>query len=249
MQANCQHRIGASGGEVPVVRGGLPAEAVSILVADASRIGCQLLSTALGRSCYKFNVVASAVNSAEVLAALKKHEPHVAVISANLQDGPLVGFNVLREFRALQRKTRIIMLCDKPERDLVLEAFRGGAKGVFSREEPLKLLCKCINKVSQGQLWMSGRELQFILEALAQSGPLRLVNARGKALLTKRQEQVVRLVAEGLRNSGISRELGVSEHTVKNYLFQIFDKLGVSSRTELVLYAVSKPESPQVFHR
>lgn len=96
---------------------------------------------------------------------------------------------------------------------------------------------------------MSGRELQFILEALAQSGPLRLVNARGKALLTKREEQVVRLVAEGLRNSEISRELGVSEHTVKNYLFRIFDKLGVSSRTELILYAVSKPESPQVLLR
>ena len=249
MQANCQHRIGAFVGDVPMVRGGLPAEPVCILVADASRIGCQLLATALGRSRYKFNVVASAVNSAEVLAALKKHEPHVAVISANLHDGPLVGFKVLREFRALQRKTRIIILFDKPDRDLVLEAFRGGAKGVFSREDPLNLLCKCINKVSQGQIWMSGRELQFILEALAQSAPLRLVNARGKALLTKREEQVVRLVAEGLRNSEIARELGVSEHTVKNYLFRIFDKLGVSSRTELILYAVSKPESPQVLHR
>ena len=74
---------------------------------------------------------------------------------------------------------------------------------------------------------------------------MRVVNADGMRLLTKREEDVVRLVAEGLQNREIAKELKLSEHTVKNYLFHIFDKLGVSSRVELVLYAVSSAKSAQ----
>ena len=62
--------------------------------------------------------------------------------------------------------------------------------------------------------------------------------------LTKREEDVVRLLAEGLQNRDIAKELKLSEHTIKNYLFHIFDKLGVSSRVELVLYAVSSTKRP-----
>ncbi len=65
-----------------------------------------------------------------------------------------------------------------------------------------------------------------------------MVNARGVTLLTPREEQVVALVADGLSNREVARELGLSEHTVKKYMFHIFDKLGISSRVELVLYAV-----------
>jgi DNA-binding NarL/FixJ family response regulator len=66
-------------------------------------------------------------------------------------------------------------------------------------------------------------------------------------LLTKREEDVVRLLAEGLQNRDIARELKLSEHTIKNYLFHIFDKLGVSSRVELVLYAVSTTKRTPTF--
>jgi len=68
---------------------------------------------------------------------------------------------------------------------------------------------------------------------------LRVVNVQGSSLLTPREEQVVALVAEGLSNRDIAQELALSEHTVKKYLFRIFDKLGISTRVELVLYAVN----------
>jgi DNA-binding NarL/FixJ family response regulator len=74
---------------------------------------------------------------------------------------------------------------------------------------------------------------------------LRVINSRGKSLLTPREEQVVALVAEGLGNRLIARELSLSEHTVKKYLFHIFEKLGVSSRVELVLYAVNNGDPRQ----
>jgi DNA-binding CsgD family transcriptional regulator len=85
-----------------------------------------------------------------------------------------------------------------------------------------------------------------VLEAFAQLAPMRVVNADGMRLLTKREEDVVRLLVEGMQNREIARELNLSEHTIKNYLFHIFDKLGVSSRVELILYAVSSSKRIQI---
>ena len=213
---------------------------LTVLIADSSRMGCQLLAAALKRRPHRLNVVSSAVDSMEVLNAAKKHAPHVALISVNLQDGALSGIKVLRELRAFHPKTRAIMLLDSPERDLVVDAFRSGARGVFCRADSIERLCKCVYSVHIGQIWASSNELQFLLEALAEAASLRVVNAQGINLLTKREGQVVHLVAEGLTNRGISRELNLSEHTVKNYLFRIFDKLGVSTRVELTLCAFSQ---------
>jgi len=88
-------------------------------------------------------------------------------------------------------------------------------------------------------VWANSEQLQYLVETVTQVPSLRMVNARGIKLLTPREEQVVALVADGLSNREVARELGLSEHTVKKYLFHIFDKLGISSRVELVLYAVS----------
>jgi len=222
----------------------------TVLIADSTRMGCQLLTMTLIRHPHRLDVVASAVDSIEVLNAAKKHAPHVALISANLHDGSLIGFKVLRELRASHPKTRVIMLLDSPERDLVVDAFRSGAHGIICRADSIEKLYKCICSVHKGQIWANSNELQFLLEALAEAVPLRVVNAQGINLLTKREGQVVHLVAEGLTNREISRDLSLSEHTVKNYLFRIFDKLGVSTRVELALCAFSNqpPASTPLHH-
>src|SRR5206468_12607033 len=87
--------------------------------------------------------------------------------------------------------------------------------------------------------WANAQQLQYLLDALNQVPSLRVMNAKGMKLLTPREEQVVALVADGLTNREVATELGLTEHTVKKYLFRIFDKLGISSRVELVLYAFS----------
>ena len=94
----------------------------------------------------------------------------------------------------------------------------------------------------EGQIWASSHELQFVLEALSSSAPFRVVNSKGENLLSTRELQVVALVAEGLSNREISQQLLLSEHTVKNYMFRIFDKLGLSSRAEVMLYAFGQRE-------
>ena len=88
-------------------------------------------------------------------------------------------------------------------------------------------------------MWVSSRELHYLLQALAEPAPIRLNNVNGNALLSARELEVVSCLAEGLTNREIAQRLTLTEHTVKNYLFRIFDKLGVSSRVEVVLYALS----------
>ena len=110
--------------------------------------------------------------------------------------------------------------------------------------EQIEVLCRCVDRVHAGQIWAKSSELAHVLDKFAKLTPMRVVDRSGIRLLTKREEDVVRLLGEGLQNREIARELNLSEHTVKNYLFHIFEKLGVSSRVELVLYAVSSNKPP-----
>ena len=217
--------------------------AVTVLVAEARRLNCQLVESAFRLRRNRVAVVASAIASQHALELVNERKPDVAVISARLQDGPLEGYRFLRELRALRIKTRAILLLESRERDLVIDAFRCGAHGVVFRDERLETLGKCIHAVHAGQVWANSEHLGYLLDALSHAMPLRLQNSHGVDLLSKRQEEVVRLVSEGLTTREISAQLGLSEHTVRNYLFKVFDKLGVSSRVELVLYCLQRKQN------
>jgi DNA-binding NarL/FixJ family response regulator len=213
-------------------------EVIRVLAADATRMNSQLLAAALERD-KRFQVLDPVSDARGIIAAVAKEKPAVVVISAELDDDKRKGFEVARELRALHPETRVVMLLDASERSQVVEAFRTGARGVFCRSESLMSLARCIQCVSEGQIWANSKELRFLLEALGEALPLRVIDARGAALLSRREVEVVRCVAEGLSNREIAQRLGLTEHTVKNYLFRIFDKLGVSKRVEVVLYAYS----------
>jgi DNA-binding NarL/FixJ family response regulator len=100
--------------------------------------------------------------------------------------------------------------------------------------------------VHRGEIFATTEQLNYLLESVCQVPSLRVVSASGEKLLTSREEQVVALVADGLSNRDVAGELGLSEHTVKKYLFRIFEKLGISSRVELVLYALHHGAPPQL---
>ena len=234
--------VEAQGGPVNAVVNGV----VNVLVAEANEMNCQLVQSAFRPKRFRVAVVASAVQSSQTVALLKECQPDVAIISSQLHEGPLEGFRVLRELRALQSRTRAVMLLASRDRDLVIDAFRCGAHGVIFRDEPLETLSKCIHAVHQGQVWANSEHLGYLLDALGHAKPLHLQDSRGLNLLSKREENVVRLVSEGLTNRQISSDLGLSEHTVRNYLFRIFDKLGVSTRVELVLYCLQDRPAAQV---
>jgi DNA-binding NarL/FixJ family response regulator len=210
--------------------------AISVLIAESSRLNCQLLETALRRKRRDFIVVSSALDSRQALTAIEQYRPDVAVISAHLSKGLLEGYRLLNELRSLQSTTRNVLLLDSRERDLVTDAFRCGAHGVIFRDERIETLGRCIHAVYQGQVWANSEHLGYLLDALSSTMPLTIADGVKRELLSKRQEEVVRLVAQGLTNRDVATKLGLSEHTVRNYMFQIFDRIGVSTRVELVLY-------------
>ncbi len=217
---------------------------ISVLVAESCLMNCELMSTALERYKQRITVVASATDSSEIQTAYEQHQPDICIISAQLKDGPNAGFAALRDLIARFKNARVILLLDAAERSAVVEAFRAGAQGVFSREQPFEVLCKSVHKVHDGQVWASNEQIRFLIDALA-APPPPITNAKGAPLLTKREQTLVQLVTEGRSNKDISRELNLSEHTVRNYLFRIFNKLGTSSRLELALYALNQRQSPR----
>ena len=213
---------------------------IDVLIAEDNPMDCQLLKTALTDPRLPFRVVSCAVSRAEILHSVNAHSPDIALISENLQDGPLSGLSTLSELRTSSPKTSVIVLLRSSCEDLIVKAFRAGAKGVLCREEPLQTLCKCISAVHQGQIWANSKQLRSLLDAFASAEPLNLTSAHGRPLLTKRETDVVKLVVDGYANRDVAEKLGLTEHTVSNYLFRIYEKLGISSRVELVLYSLKR---------
>jgi DNA-binding CsgD family transcriptional regulator len=132
------------------------------------------------------------------------------------------------------------MLMDSSKRETIVQAFRAGAKGIFSRQESVETLCKCIRSVHGGQIWANSQQMSYAVEALASSPVFRTLDANGMSLLSRRELDVVHSLAEGLTNREIAERLGLSQHTIKNYLFRVFDKLGVSNRLELLFMTLSQ---------
>jgi two-component system, NarL family, nitrate/nitrite response regulator NarL len=210
-------------------------EKIRVVAADSTRMSSQLLAQALAQNS-QFQVSGIDPKPAAILAAVAHERPNVVLMSSVLDESE-PGFDLIRQVCATRPETRVVMLMDTSKRSAVVEAFRCGAYGVFSRSESPKLLAKCICRVHQGQVWANSSELRFLLEALCESEPPSAVEVGALADLSKREQDVVRCVAEGLSNREIATRLKLTEHTVKNYLFRIFDKLNVSSRVEVVLYA------------
>jgi two-component system, NarL family, response regulator DegU len=211
---------------------------IRVLVADESTMGCELLRTAFKRYSSQFEVAGCEVSAAGVGRSMSQDHVDVALVSADLEDGRLMGLEALRRLIPLQPGSRVVILFDSWDDDLVTQAFRAGAKGVLSRAEPFDRLCKCIRSVYEGQVWANSRQLQLLLRALTSALSPRIVDARGLNLLTKRETQLVQLIAQAMPSKEISLNLGISEHTVSNYLFRIYNKIGVSNRLELALYAI-----------
>lgn len=220
-------------------------DAIGVLIADSNRMQAQLLTSALRRHS-EFHIITCQMNPISILQAVSSKLPRIAVLSLNSSADISETVTTLRRFHFSHPEIPKVLLVDSCDRELVVSAFRSGARGIFSISEAnLRLLCKCLLRVAAGQIWATNEQLNYVMELVSEVPSLRVLNSRGSSLLTPREEQVVALVAEGLGNRQIASELNLSPHTIKKYLFRIFEKLGVSNRVELVLYAVNNGDPRQ----
>jgi two-component system, NarL family, nitrate/nitrite response regulator NarL len=188
-------------------------------------------------------VISSGLDASSLVPAATTQNVDVLLISSTLDEHPGQGLEILREVRQLRPQIRSVLLLDSSKDEAVLQAFRAGARGVFGRNDPIELLSSCVRRVHQGEIWANSHHLSIAIGALASSPTVRAVNAEGINLLSERELQVVRCLAEGLTNREIAERMKLSQHTVKNYLFRVFDKLGVSSRVELLFMTLNHDSS------
>ena len=217
-----------------------------VLVADKVAMRCHLLADALQRS---GRYLVAAAHPRKALPLLEKSRLDAGrydavLVSVSFSEEPPESAQFVRQIRELHPHLSIVVLLDALDRTIVVEAFRAGARGVFCRSDSFEALCKCIRCVHEGQVWASSQELQFVLDAIVEHGPA-VSLLPGSRPLSKREEEITYLVAEGFSNRQISERLGLSEHTIKNYLFRVFEKLGVSTRVGLALYALKQSKRSQ----
>ncbi|HVO61423.1 MAG TPA: response regulator transcription factor, partial [Terriglobales bacterium] len=220
------------------MRHDLPLDSIRVCVVDGTRVYAELLADALKRD-ERLQVTTVPPDSERLSRCPELANCDVLVISSNLGERPGRGIELLRGLRAVYSGLQAVVLLDGSQNETILEAFRAGARGVFSKNDSVATLSKCIRRVYEGQVWADTGQVNTLLGALASIYEIRAVDARGLDLLSKREMEVVRGVAAGLSNQEIAKRLHLSQHTVKNCLFRVFDKLGVSSRVELLLMTLS----------
>jgi len=181
-----------------------------------------------------FQVLARCINGEEALAAVRQHNPDILVLDLHIPGPGGDGLEILRVLRREKLPTKAVMLAAALEEDEIVEALRLGVRGVVLKELAPQLLVECIRKVYAGEQWIDKQLSNLALEALLR----RETAGRARSsILSPRETEIVRMVAGGLGNRELAERLGVSEGTIKIHLHNIYKKLKVHSRLELVLHA------------
>jgi len=179
-------------------------------------------------------IIGEASNGNECIKMLAKLKPDILLLDLRMPEKD--GLGVLEETNFDSIPTRVIVLTAAEDDRDVVRAMRLGARGVVLKQSASDLLLKSIKKVHDGEIWLDNRMTAEVIDAFKRSAETG--QRRDKPLLSEREKEIVQLVAQGFRNREIGEKLFISEQTVKNHLHNIFDKLGVSDRLELALYAI-----------
>ncbi|MGH9735728.1 MAG: response regulator [Candidatus Acidiferrales bacterium] len=210
-----------------------PKQSIRILVADDHAIFREGLRKLLEGS-DDTQIVGEASNGVECTKMLPKLKPDILLLDLRMPEKD--GLAVLEEVNFELLPTRVIVLTAAEDDRDVVRAMRLGARGVVLKQSASDLLLKSIHKVFDGEIWLDNRMTAEVIDAFKKSAEAGI--RREKPLLSDREKEIVQLVAQGFRNREIGEKLFISEQTVKNHLHNIFDKLGVSDRLELALYAI-----------
>ncbi len=216
---------------------------VTVVLVNMVGIFVDLLRSALAAE-GTVHVIGSAATEEDLASIFTLHRPDLALVGAQGWGHESNALPFLQQITHDAPSVRTIVMASEIEREDVVAFFQAGARGLLcGAQADIPLLTKCMHCVSRGQIWADAAQLELLLRSLSMPRSLKVTNVLGLSLLSKREEQVLHLLADGLSNRELAAELKLSEHTVKNHLFRIFDKLGVSNRMEAVLYAINQRDT------
>lgn len=179
-----------------------------------------------------FQVLATATNGKETIEAVREHRPDVLVLDVRMPEGD--GLSVLKQIHDERLPTRVVLLTASMEEDEVLQAMENGVWGLVLKEAAAVSLVDCVRKVSRGERTLDQR---LIVRALDRMLERQNGMRHAAEVLSRREAEIVKMVAAGMRNKEIATKLFIGEGTVKTHLHAIYKKLGVHGRVELTLYA------------
>ena len=218
---------------------------ISIAIFDATGITSDLLKRAFSKQ-PEYSVVGCPKSIEETLRIVVEKEPDTVIISAFERTGSVTAIELLDRLSLVGSAAHAVILSANLTNEETVAYFRAQARGVLSGSNAdFSALCKCVACVHSGQIWANSEQLVCLIESLSQPKTCRILNAKGLPILTAREEDILHLLAEGLSNRDIATTLKLSEHTIKNHLFHVFDKLGVSSRMEAVVYSFNHVGVPK----
>jgi two-component system, NarL family, nitrate/nitrite response regulator NarL len=190
-----------------------------------------------------FEVVAQASDGRQVLEIIQQLEPDILLLDLKMPG--LDGLATLQRLQSTRNRTRVIVLTASDDKNEFVQAMKLGTSGIVLKQTATELLIKSIRKVNAGEIWLDSHTTaavirQFVANDEPAMAPQMPPPARDRerSPLSQREREIVALVAQGFKNKEMAEKMFISEQTVKNHLHNIFDKLGVSDRLELALYAI-----------
>jgi DNA-binding NarL/FixJ family response regulator len=192
-----------------------------------------------------FEVVAQAQDGRQVLDVLQQHEPDILLLDLKMPG--LDGLATLQRLQIAKNKTRVIVLTASDDKNEFVQAMKLGTSGIVLKQTATELLIKSIRKVHAGEIWLDSHTTAAVIRQFVANDetpvtqslpPAPPTRERERSPLSQREREIVALVAQGFKNKEMAEKMFISEQTVKNHLHNIFDKLGVSDRLELALYAI-----------
>jgi len=210
---------------------------IPILLADGPSVFRDALRALLAAQ-HDFEIVAEASPGDSITALALTHRPSIILFEPETTRDALA---ILRPLQDADLGARIILLMSKEDPDMLTQAVRHGVAGVVARKSPTETLLKCIRKVHVGELWLDRATTAEVVRQLTSKpipAPRHVAPNDKPVALSKREREIVGLVAQGFRNREMADKLFISEQTVKNHLHNIFEKIGVQDRLELALYAI-----------
>src|SRR5579884_301800 len=185
-------------------------------------------------------VVGEASDGREVLDRVQEVTPDVVLLDLRMPN--LDGLSTLQAMQQINKAVKVIVLTASEDKNEFVQAMKLGCSGIVLKQTAPELIVKSIRKVYGGEIWLDSHTTAAVMRQFAVPGELGpgTGKSRERSPLSQREREIVQLVAQGYKNKEMAEKMFISEQTVKNHLHNIFDKLGVSDRLELALYAIHK---------